>query len=518
MTNQVSEQLNALRTTIEHILKASGSAGASVGVIHDGESYDAHYGFKDHQREQAPDSNTLYGIGSLSKSMIASLIGHLVDTKVLSWNDNVRSIIPEVETLDCTILDLLSMRSGLPTFNILWYQGNSYPLVDKSSLISMINGMKPCFLPGKGWRYSNWGYALAAEIIKRKTTVEFHEKLGEILFKPLGMNRTRLDPGWREDSNIAEGFMGLNDATLLPIRSQTADSSTIMGPAGGVCSTTKDLLLYYGSLLTAMKHEINGEKTAPSPFKQLGTIFQGHVPMPQKINSINQYALGWVKGSLPGWPGALSPNGDLLDKPPIIGKGTDAQTFFSHTGSLAGFTSTAILLPESQIAVFVLVNTKGSCDSSDFIANAVLDKLLRGSGNYDFVQLTQSAMERASGRYKRQSEELSSARVSGTSSKPLSAYQGRYYWTSKSFYVDVFVQDGSLKIRIMDRSDQVYDLEHYHYDTFTWLMTDEEEARRSRYVQAVGAYKFVFEANEIQKIVGFKWMEMGGGPGFFTKL
>lgn len=48
-------------------------------------------------------------------------------------------------------------------------------------------------------------------------------------------------------------------------------------------------------------------------------------------------------------------------------------------------------------------------------------------------------------------------------------------------------------------------------------MTDDEEAERARYVQAVGAYKFVFQTNDIDRVTGFKWVEMEGGPGLFQK-
>ena len=520
----LQEHIAALRPTIDAILKISGSAGASIGCIQNGEIHDAHFGFMNHEKTKTADGDTLYSIGSLSKSMLALVYGDLVDSEKVSWNDTVQSHIPEFRTQSqtlgdqCTVLDLLSMRSGLPTFNILWYQGNADPLVEKSDLLSMINGMTPSFPIRTDWRYTNWGYAVAGEIIKRKTGVDFHQKLDETIFRRVGMTRTRLDPNWGEDENAAQAFIGRNDASLVPVKTQVMDHTTIMAPAGGVCSTTKDLLKYYDTLLGAIKDEIDGTQPPKPVFKQIGTIFRGHTPMgQQKINTSTQYALGWVKGFLPGCPGVQSPNSGLLKKVPIIGKGTKSQVFFAHTGSVAGSLSTAILLPETQTAVVVLVNTKAACDGSDLIANAVLDKLLGGSGDYDFVEMTREAMDKASLRYSEQIAELESSKVSGTSPKPLKDYEGKYYWTSKSFFVDVFVEGDSLKFRVVGRSDQVYELEHYHYDTFTWLMTDDEEAEKARYVQGTGAYKFVFQTDDIERVTGFTWVEMGGGPGLFKK-
>lgn len=126
-------------------------------------------------------------------------------------------------------------------------------------------------------------------------------------------------------------------------------------------------------------------------------------------------------------------------------------------------------------------------------------------------------MDKASHRYSEQKAELESWRVPNTSPKPLNEYQGRYSWKSKSFFVDIFVEDDKLKFQVMGRSDQIYCLEHYHYNTFTFLMTDDEEEERAGYVQAIGAYKFVFQTNEIDRVTGFEWVEMGGGPGLFQK-
>ncbi|CZT12941.1 uncharacterized protein RAG0_16586 [Rhynchosporium agropyri] len=175
-----------------------------------------------------------------------------------------------------------------------------------------------------------------------------------------------------------------------------------MGAAGGVCSSTRELLLHYGGLVAALKQEIDGTKTDSPVFNGLATLYQGHIAAGQKVETSTQYTLGWVKGCLPGRVGLLSENAGLLEEAPLLGKDTKPQVLFTHTSSLAGFTTTAILLPEMRSAIVVLVNTKASCDSSDFIASAVLEKLVGGTGDHDFVQMARSAMEKPSYRYAEQ--------------------------------------------------------------------------------------------------------------------
>jgi CubicO group peptidase (beta-lactamase class C family) len=160
----LDESLRALHPIISKIMSISGTAATSIGVINQGEIiHEAHFGFRDHKLSLKPDSDTLYGISSVMKGMLAAVIGHLVERKMMAWDERLRDIMPEFTSPDpitadaCTIADVLSHRSGLPTFNILWYQGNALPLVPKSALLPMVSVMKPVFGIRSGWRYSNWG-------------------------------------------------------------------------------------------------------------------------------------------------------------------------------------------------------------------------------------------------------------------------------------------------------------------------------------------------------------------------
>ncbi|KAL8652891.1 MAG: hypothetical protein Q9226_004077 [Calogaya cf. arnoldii] len=70
---------------------------------------------------------------------------------------------------------------------------------------------------------------------------------------------------------------------------------------------------------------------------------------------------------------------------------------------------------------------------------------------------------------------------------------------------------------INEREDQKYDLKHHHFDTFTWLMSDEEEMKRGRFIQSTKTYKIEFWCEQGGEIRGFNWPEMGGMSGYFTK-
>jgi CubicO group peptidase (beta-lactamase class C family) len=70
------QRLDQLVPKLRRICQNSGVAGASVGVIYYGDVLRAErIGFRDVETRTPPDSQTLYGIGSMTKAMVAAGIG-----------------------------------------------------------------------------------------------------------------------------------------------------------------------------------------------------------------------------------------------------------------------------------------------------------------------------------------------------------------------------------------------------------------------------------------------------------
>ncbi|KAL8676288.1 MAG: hypothetical protein Q9186_007182 [Xanthomendoza sp. 1 TL-2023] len=525
----LQERLQALAPNIEKILMISSTAGASVGVLHRGEVvFRGNYGFRDHALSTAPDSDTLYNVGSLTKSMIAATAAIQVSKGKLRWNTRVSDVVPEFRTSDrtisdnCNIIDLLAHRTGLPSANVLWYQGGSKPLVQKNDLLQMINAMPPMAPFRSTWGYSNWPYCLAGEVIERVSGQPWHETLRQSLWEPLGMRRTTTSAHWRQQDNVAEGFSGLESGKPHPITSQVADDSSIMGPAGGVCTSINELLVYYTALMKASHQPEfdNKSNVASNPFGDVQTILSPHAvltPPPFGLFTETTYALGLARGQLPGKVEVISDNTALVKEMPLIGKGTAPQLVLYHSGTLSGFYSSVYLLPETQSCVVSLTNTKPICDSADWIAQHLLDTMLGAEESPDFVALTTESVEAQSQRYDNASNALESERVPGTKPKPAEQYLGRYYWTCPRYYIDIEPDGEGLRLVIMGREDQRYHLQHYHYDSFTWFMGDDEEMKRGRFIQSTYTYKISFNCNERDEVETFTWPEMGGMTGTFSK-
>lgn len=116
----ISQRLLALRPVIREICNVAGVPGVSFGVAHRGEIvFRDNIGFRDLEARAEPDSDTLYGVASISKMFTASAVGILVDEGKLDWMTPIVSIVPELNTVDkfvteqLSILDLLLHRTGL---------------------------------------------------------------------------------------------------------------------------------------------------------------------------------------------------------------------------------------------------------------------------------------------------------------------------------------------------------------------------------------------------------------------
>jgi hypothetical protein len=111
-------------------------------------------------------------------------------------------------------------------------------------------------------------------------------------------------------------------------------------------------------------------------------------------------------------------------------------------------------------------------------------------------------------------KELEEQRVQGTAAKPLEAYVGKYYNLIHNFFLEISLVNASLYLAFQGgRDNQVWKMEHYHYDTFLWLMSRDEAIKHSRFPYAgKDLYKIEFKASKDEKIGSLLWVHEVGWP------
>ncbi|MGH9762611.1 MAG: serine hydrolase domain-containing protein, partial [Blastocatellia bacterium] len=137
--------------------------------------------------------DTVFDMASLTKTVAtATSMMILVERGKVSLTDAVSLYIPEFgrmgkETI--TVEQLLTHRAGLPPDDDI----SDYIGVTANPMQNIYN-LKPVYPPGSKFVYSDVGYIVAAEIIRRVTGVPLNQFAEENIFKPLGMNDTKFLP------------------------------------------------------------------------------------------------------------------------------------------------------------------------------------------------------------------------------------------------------------------------------------------------------------------------------------
>jgi len=176
-----------------------GSPGCSLAVIRDGRIvYEKGYGLANLEHGVPIDpKRTVFDIGSTSKQFTASSILLLARDGKLSLDDDIHKLLPELPDYGTpiTIRHLLHHTSGVRDYiNLMIMGGINFEdyTMDDDALAAIARQKTLDFPPGSEHSYSNSGYFLLSQIIKRVSGKTFREFAQERIFTPLGMSNSRI--------------------------------------------------------------------------------------------------------------------------------------------------------------------------------------------------------------------------------------------------------------------------------------------------------------------------------------
>lgn len=282
------------------------------------------YGFADKDKGIRNDSNTLFNLKSLTKTMTATAIMKLDEDGKLSIYDRVDKYIPGFisdDTKDIRIINLLNHTSGMAANlcqmddqgNGMVRLGNDPVTMDK--LISKFKDTKLKHLPGTEFEYNNYAYVLLAYIIEKVSGMEYKDYLQKAIFTPAAMCNTFYQTDLKGSSSIGYQGIGSGNAQIFY---DNSDPSWIIG-ASNIYSSVTDLAKY---LKAEFSYMILSDKTLKIMLDTcVKSSFMG-----------KQWTLGWVKQS------------------------SDNLITYSHSGDGNGFATYAGYIPEKKISIIILSN------------------------------------------------------------------------------------------------------------------------------------------------------------------
>ena len=192
-----------------------GDPGCALGVVQNGQMVFAKgYGLANLDWGIPISPSTSFDIGSVSKQFTATAIALLEIDGVLSIDDDVRKWIPELPEYErtITIRHLLNHTSGIRDYLTLmdlagFDFNNVFDEFDGVEIITRQRALN--FEPGSEFLYSNSGYLLLANIVRRATDKSLRQFLEERVFDPLGMAHTSI---WDLNTEVvherATGYSG----------------------------------------------------------------------------------------------------------------------------------------------------------------------------------------------------------------------------------------------------------------------------------------------------------------------
>ncbi len=207
------------------------------------------FGSSDPFKRTAADSNTIYRIGSITKSFTGFLLLQLQQEGFLDINDPVEKYLPEIKSLidydkhtPITLKQLASHTSGIDRESGNRYAnfGNIKQWTDKVTKAIPETSFRS--KPGERFRYSNIGYAILGLAISKACNKPYIELIEEYILNPLEMDNTFFEIPKNKGHKLAQGMAGGPTAELnydLPKQEHNGRGYRI--PNGGIYSTPNDM-------------------------------------------------------------------------------------------------------------------------------------------------------------------------------------------------------------------------------------------------------------------------------------
>lgn len=250
-------QTAVLDRAVDSIYKAvmiDTTVGTSIGVIIKNPQTGLfikklyNFGQKNRTTHEAPDSTTVYQIGSVTKTFTAMIMAHMLRSNLIKRSDRIKSYLSDTisipywingnDTTFITVIDLVTHFSGL----IDTPDNTSYPY----SLTRMFSYLDTCHLlskPDSLYLYSNLGFATLATGLTYKAGRDSIEQLfTQWITDSLGMPSTKINRTQDMILRSARGY--IHNGTGWVAADSNKSTWPAFNGAGAIRSTIKDMTRY----------------------------------------------------------------------------------------------------------------------------------------------------------------------------------------------------------------------------------------------------------------------------------
>ncbi|WP_265524256.1 class C beta-lactamase [Providencia rustigianii] len=325
---------------IKPLMKQQQIPGMSVAISVDGKHFIYHYGIQSKQTKAPVTDNTLYEIGSLSKTFTATLAAYAQGQGKLDFSQAVSHYVPELKNTvfdKVTVMNLATHTSGLSIFV-------PDAVTNSAELISYYQQWSPEKPIGQYRSYSNLGVGLLGIITAKQLNTTFPDAMENTMLPALGLKHTYLQVPQDQQQNYAQGY----NKQHQPVR---VTPQILDNEAYGLKSTAKDLIRFLDINMQvvdvkkpwqeAVEDTHTGVYMTDSFVQDL--MWESY-PWPVSLAQLQQ-------GNRDDM--ALKPQKVEAIQPPMP---PESRALYNKTGSTSGFATYAVFIPEEKIGIVLLSN------------------------------------------------------------------------------------------------------------------------------------------------------------------
>jgi CubicO group peptidase (beta-lactamase class C family) len=319
-------------------MKRTGIPGLSVAVVRKGRVVKAQgYGYANVELNVKATKDTVYEIGSITKTFTATAVMMLVQEGKLRLDDKIGAYLPVLPKHweKITIWHLLTHTSGLRAYhsdeNWIAYHRLTHT---EAEILQRCAGLPLQFETGTQFGYANTNYFLLGLIIQKISGVSWSIVLSNRIFGPLQMRDTRVAVDDDIVSRRAAGYGRKNDnhqkrdgnydASSTALVNRPSDSGAVLFAGGELVSSAADMAKWDAALFSGRILDRNNLQRMWSPAKL--------TEKPEGENVYEWYGTGWGLDSSRG------------------------RRFVFHEGRMPGFTSAMYRFVDDDVTVIVLTN------------------------------------------------------------------------------------------------------------------------------------------------------------------
>ncbi|HEU5006014.1 MAG TPA: serine hydrolase domain-containing protein [Jatrophihabitantaceae bacterium] len=349
--SKLSEIHSWLVDRLPELLAEHKVPAAGVAVYAGGEVIDHAAGLLSKATGVEATVDSLFQIGSITKTWTATLVMQLVDEGDVDLDRPVRDYVPELVLEDeaaaaaMTVRQLLSHTAGFEG-DIFTDTGRGDDCVEK--YVATLGDVPQLFEPGTMFSYNNAGFCVLGRLIEKRRGKPFDDCVRDHLFAPLGLTHAATGPYEAILYRAAVGHMALEpDADPQPAPVWALARSN--APAGSTLAMRpRDLVAFAQMHLAGGTAHDGTSVLSPAAVKAMQ---ERQVELPYLGVMGDAWGLGW---ELFDWPGG-----------PVFG----------HDGSTIGQNAFLRIVPGRDVAIALCTNGGGALDVYHEIFAHVLSEL-----------------------------------------------------------------------------------------------------------------------------------------------